>query len=49
MASKRKQYSIVLPVDTDMSELVQRLKEVKKKTGKTANAKIAAYILKLAK
>jgi hypothetical protein len=38
-----------MPVDTDMTDLKKNLKSVKKKTGKTANAKIAAYILKLAK
>ncbi len=49
MKDKPKGYYVRLPFDTDMIELQKRLKEVKKKTGKTANAKIASYILKLGK
>lgn len=45
----QKQINIGMPINTDMIELKRRLKEIKTKTGKTANAKIAAYILKLAK
>lgn len=43
--------STKMPVGTDMKTLRANLKKVKKnrKDGKTANALIAAYILKLAK
>jgi len=46
---KEKRVNIRMPINTDMDVLRKNLKTVKKKTGKTANAKIAAYILKLAK
>lgn len=46
---KEKRVNIRMPINTDMDVLRKKLKTVKKKTGKTANAKIAAYILKLAK
>jgi len=38
-----------MPATTDMAELKKRLKEVKKKTGKTANKNIVEFILKLSK
>ena len=46
---KEKRVNVRMPIDTNMEVLRKNLKTVKKKTGKTANAKIAAYILKLAK
>lgn len=46
---KRKQLNVAMPVYTDMELLKERLKKVKESKGKTANALIVAYILKLAK
>ncbi len=45
----QKHYPVALPPDTDMVKLRERLKSIKESKGKTANALIAAYILKLAK
>ena len=51
MRKPQKHYVVSLPPDTDMVTLRTNLKKVKTthKSGKTANALIAAYILKLAK
>ena len=49
MRKPQKHYVVSLPPDTDMATLRKKIKENCKEKGKTANALIAAYILKLAK
>jgi len=49
MRKPQKHYTVSMPPCTDMVELKKKLKGLKDQTGKTANARIAAYILKLAK
>lgn len=49
MRKPQKHYVVSLPPDTDMDLLRINIKSNCKEKGKTANALIAAYILKLAK
>ncbi len=49
MRKPQKHYVVSLPPDTDMEKLRTKIKENSLIKGKTANALIAAYILKLAK
>ena len=51
MRKKQNHYIVSLPPDTDMEKTRANLKKVKttRKDGKTANALIAAYILRLEK
>lgn len=49
MRKPQKHYVVSLPPDTDMVKLRTKIKENSLIKGKTANALIAAYILKLAK
>lgn len=42
-----KQINVRLPVDTDLVDLKKKLKDVKHRTGKSANKKIVEYIFKL--
>jgi hypothetical protein len=49
MRKPQKHYVVSLPPDTDMTTLRTKIKENSLIKGKTANALIAAYILKLAK
>ena len=49
MRKPQKHYLVSLPPDTDMTTLRTKIKENSLIKGKTANALIAAYILKLAK
>ena len=49
MRKPQKHYVVSLPPDTDMETLRTKIKSNCKEKGKTANALIAAYILKLAK
>lgn len=49
MRKPQKHYVVSLPPDTDMVKLRTKIKENSLIKGKTANALIAAYILKLGK